>query len=98
MHVFWEWGVTITLGDLGSHKVHRHDSHDRSVLGLFPGLRKSEVPVGEIPQLGTTFLNAFMEAEGDYPVGFRPPGWVHSTENYWWDRMWVSSSPILGIC
>ena len=28
-----------------------------------------------------------MEAEGDYPVGFRPPGWVHSTENYWWGRM-----------
>ena len=28
-----------------------------------------------------------MEAEGDYPVGFRAPGWVHSTENYWWGRM-----------
>jgi len=71
-----EWDVSryvpeITLGDLGLQRVHRYDSHDRSVLGLFPGSRKSDVPAGEIPQLGTTFLNAFMEAEGDYPVEFR---------------------------
>jgi len=87
-----EWDVSryvpeITLGDLGSQRVYRHDGHDRAVLGLFPGSRKSEVPVGEIPKLGTTFLNAFMEAEGDYPVEFRSPGWVHSTERYWWGRM-----------
>ena len=71
-----EWDISryvpeITLGDLGLQRVHRYDSHDRSVLGLFPGSRKSDVPAGEIPQLGTTFLNAFMEAEGDYPVEFR---------------------------
>ena len=78
----------ITRGDLGSHfQVHRLDGHDASVIGLFPGSRRTEVPAGEIPQLGTTFLNAFMEAEGDYPVGFRAPGWVRSTENYWWGRM-----------
>ena len=87
-----KWDVSryipeITLGDLGSHKVYRHDCHDRTVLGLFPGSRKSELPVGEIPKLATTFLNNFMEAEGDYPVEFRSPGWVQSTENYWWGRM-----------
>jgi hypothetical protein len=87
-----EWDLApyvpeITLGELGSHKVHRHDSHDRSVIGLFPGSRQSEIPVGEIPQLGTTFLNAFMDAEGDYPAVFRAPGWFHSTENYWWGRL-----------
>ena len=74
-------------GDLGSHKVYRHDSHDRSVIGLFPGSRKSEAPAGEIPHIGTTFLNAFMAAEGDYPIAFRAYGWVHSTENYWWGQM-----------
>ena len=47
----------------------------------------TELPVGEIPKLGTTFLNAFMKAEGDFLVEFRAPGWVHSTEKYWWRRM-----------
>ena len=60
-----EWDVSqyvpeITLGALSFQKVYCYDSHDRSVLGLFPASRKSEVPVGEIPQLGATFLNAFM--------------------------------------
>jgi len=87
-----KWDVSryvpeITLGDLGAKKVYRHDSHDRAVLGLFPGSLKTELPVGEIPKLGTTFLNAFMKAEGDFPVEFRSPGWVHSTEKYWWGRM-----------
>ena len=77
----------VTLGDLGSKKVYRHDSHDREVLGLFSGLLRTDHPVGETPKLGTTFLNAFMKVGGDFPVEFRSPGWVHSTEKYWWGRM-----------
>ena len=77
----------VTLGDLGSKKVYRHDSHDREVLGLFPGLLRTDQPVGETPKLGTTFLNAFMKVGGDFPVEFRSPGWIHSTERYWWGRM-----------
>jgi len=78
----------VTLGDLGSHyQVHRHDGHDGSVIGLFPGSRKREIPSGEIPHIGTTFLNMFMAAEGDYPVAFRAYGWIHSPANYWWGRM-----------
>ena len=64
----------VTLGDLGSKKVYRHDSHDREVLGLFPGLLRTDHPVGETPKLGTTFLNAFMKVGGDFPVEFRSPG------------------------
>ena len=84
-----EWDISqsvpeITLGDFGFQRVNRHDSHDRSTVGLFPASRKSNIPVGEIPQLAATFLNSFIAAEGDYPAEFRLPGWVHSTENSWW--------------
>ena len=87
-----EWDISqyvpeITLGDFGFQKVNRYDSHDRSAVGLFPASRKSDVPVGEIPQLAATFLNSFMEAEGDYPTEFRAHGWIHSTGNIWWGRM-----------
>ena len=76
-----EWDISqcvpeITLGDFGFQKVNRYDSHDRSAVGLFPVSRKSDVPVGEIPQLAATFLNSFMEVEGDYPTEFRAHGWI----------------------
>jgi len=71
----------VTLGNLGSKKVY-HAGHETDVLGLFPGLLRTDYPVGETPKLGTTFLNAFMEVGGDFPVEFRSPGWIHSTEKY----------------
>ena len=87
-----EWDISqyipeIALGDFGLQKVDRHDSHDGSVVGLFPASSKPEIPIGEIPELATTFLNSFIEAGGDYPVDFRAYGWVHSPGNYWWGRM-----------
>jgi len=63
----------VTLGSLGSKKVY-HAGHEKEVFGLFPGLLRTDHPVGETPKLGTTFLNAFMKVGGDFSVDFRSPG------------------------
>ena len=63
----------VTLGSLGPKKVH-HAGHEKEVFGLFPGLLRTDHPVGETPKLGTTFLNAFMKVGGDFSVDFRSPG------------------------
>ena len=76
----------VSLGTLGSRKVYIV-GHEKEVFGLFPGLLRSDHLVGETPQLGTTFINVFMKAGGDFPVDFRPLGWIHSTDKYWWGRM-----------
>ena len=77
-----KWELTrsvpsVSLGILGARKVHPA-GHGREVFGLFPGLLRSEYPVGETPQLGTTFINQFMKVRGDFPVDFRPLEWVLS--------------------
>jgi len=38
-------------------------------------------------QLAATFINQFLKVRGDFPVDFRPLGWVHSTDKSWWGRM-----------
>ena len=54
----------------------------------FPSwILRSEYPVGETPQLSTTFINQFMKVGGDSPVDFRPLGWVHSSDKSWWGKM-----------
>ena len=73
-------------GILGARKVHPA-GHGKEVFGLFPGLLRSEYPVGETPQLSTTFINQFMKVRGDFPVDFRPLGWVHSSDKAWWGKM-----------
>ena len=80
------WEITrpvpeVSLGTLGSRKVY-NAGHEKEAFGLFPGLLRSEHLVGETPKLGTTFLNVFMKAGGDFLVDFRSPGWIHSTEKY----------------
>ena len=76
----------MSLGRLGAKKIHSA-SHRKEVFGLFFGLVRSEYLRGETPQLGATFINHFMQVRGDYPVNFRPLGWVHSTNKSWWGRM-----------
>jgi len=72
----------ISLGILGARKVH-NAGHGREVFSLFPRLLRSDHPVGETPQLSTTFINEFMKVGGDFPVDFRPLGWIHSSEKSW---------------
>ena len=76
----------VSLGRLGAKEIHSA-GHGKEVFGLFPGLVRSEYPRGETPQLGTTFINQFMKVRGDFPVDFRPLGWVHSSNRSWWGKM-----------
>ena len=75
----------VSLGILGARKVHP-GGHGKEVFGLFLGLLRSEYPVGETPQLSTTFINQFMKVRGDFPGDFRPLGWVHSSDKVWWGQ------------
>jgi len=61
--------------------------HEKDVFGLFSGLVRPEYPKGETPQLGATFINQFLKVKDDFPLDFRPLGWVHSTDKSWWGRM-----------
>ena len=57
----------VSLGILGAQKVHLA-GHGRKVFGLFPGLLRFEYPVGETPQLSTTFINQFMKVGVIFPL------------------------------
>ena len=72
------WFVSsVSLGRLGAKEVYSA-GHGKDVFGLFPGLVRPEYLKGETPQLGATFINQFMKVRGDFPVDFRPLGWIHS--------------------
>ena len=72
----------VYLGRLGAKDVYSA-GHGKDVFGLFLELVRPEYPKGETPQLGTTFINQFLKVKGDFPVDFRPLGWVHSTDKSW---------------
>ena len=57
------------------------------MLGLQPGLVRTEYPTGETPKLGATFIKQFLDVGGDFPPEFRATSWVHSTNKNWWCRM-----------
>ena len=57
------------------------------MLGLQPGLVRTEYPMGENSQLGATFIQQFLEMGGDFPSEFHTTGWIHSTDKHWWCRM-----------
>ena len=61
--------------------------HGRGMLGLHPGLVRTEYQKGETPQLGATFIKQFLEVGGDFPSEFLATGWIHSTDKNWWCRM-----------
>jgi len=61
--------------------------YEKDVLGLFSGLVRPAYLKGETPQLVATFINQFLKVRGDFPVDFRPLGWVHSTGKSWWGGM-----------
>ena len=91
VHRAMDWDLScfvsgVSLGGLGAKEIHSA-GHEKEVFGLFPELVRSEYLRGEIPQLGTTFINQFMQVRGDFSVDFRPLGWVHSTNKSWWGRM-----------
>jgi len=54
---------SVSLGTLGSKKVY-NAGHGKEVFSLFPGLLRADQPVGETPQLSTTFINVFMKVGG----------------------------------
>jgi len=91
VHRAMDWDLSryvsgVSLGRLGTKEIHSA-GHGKEVFSLFPRLVRSEYLKGETPQLGATFINQFMKVRGDFPVDFRPLGWVHSTNNSWWGRM-----------
>ena len=73
----------VSLGRLGAKEVYSA-GHGKDIFGLFSGLIRPEYPKGETPQLGATFINQFLKVSGDFPVDFRPLGWVHFTDKSWW--------------
>ena len=97
-----EWDLTrsasgVSLGILGAKRTHP-GGHEKEVFGLFPGLVRSEYPIGETPRLGTIFISQFMKVRGDFPVDFRPFGWVHSSDKSWWGKWWDLSSSNSELC
>ena len=84
-----EWDLSksisgVSLGKLGANEAYSA-GHGKDVFGLHPRLVRAEYPIGETPQLATTFINQFLKVRGDFPTDF--PGWVHSTDKSWWGRM-----------
>ena len=61
--------------------------HGRDMLGLQPRLVRAEYPMRETPQLATTFINQFLKVRGNFPIDFRPVGWVHFSDKSWWGKM-----------
>ena len=91
IHRAMEWDLArpisgVSLGILGTKNVHS-GGHGKEIFGLFPGLVRHEYPRGETPRLGTTFINRFMKVGGDFPVNFRPLGWVHASDKFWCGKM-----------
>ena len=76
----------MSLGRLGAKEAYSA-GHGKDVFGLFSRPVRAEYPKGETPQLATTFINQFLKVRGDFPIDFRPLGWVHSTNKSWWGRM-----------
>jgi len=66
----------VFLGKIGAHEAYTV-GHGRCVLGLHPGLVRSEYPKGETPRLGATFLQQFLEVGVTSPLNFvRPAGFI----------------------
>ena len=91
VHRTMEWDPSrfvsdVSLGRLGAKEFYLA-GHGKDVFGLFPGLFRPEYPKGETPHLIATLINQFLKVRGDFPVDFRPLGWVHSTDKSWWGRM-----------
>jgi len=53
----------VSLGKIGAHEAYTI-GQGRCVLGLHPGLVRTEYLKGETPQLGATFLQQFLEVGG----------------------------------
>jgi len=83
-----EWDLSrfvfgVSLGRLGAKEAYPA-GHGKDVFNLFSKLVRPEYPKRETPQLAAPFINQFLKIMGDFPVDFRPLGWVHSTDKLWW--------------
>ena len=64
---------------------YNHSGSPSVVLGLHPRRIGQDVPVRENLVMAQMFLNLFIKVQGNYPAtDFRPPDWVHPTQNPWW--------------
>jgi len=76
------WSVTqsiysVHMGILTLNGYSRSEP-PQNILGLHSGNVGQDVPVGEKSSDVQTFLDQFVEANGNYPAtDFRTPGWVH---------------------
>jgi len=86
-----EWDLSKSISGVSFSKLGANEAypagHVKDVFGLYPELVRPEYPIGETSQLATTFINQFLKVRGEFPTDFRPPGWVHSTDESWWGRM-----------
>jgi len=97
-----EWDLSksisgVSLGKLGANEAYSA-GHGKDVFGLHPRLVRAEYPIGETPQLATTFINQFLKVTGDFPTDFHLLGWVHSPTSYsraGWMALFLQSS---GTC
>jgi len=86
----------VSLGKLGAKDTYPA-GHRKDVFSLFSDLVEPEYPKRETPLLSATFKNQFLKVRGDFPVDFRPLGWVHSTDKSRWGRM-VEFVLVSGLC
>jgi len=69
----------VSLGKIGVHEAYTI-GHGRCVLGLHPGLVRTEYPMGETPQLGASFIKQFLDVGSDFPPEFHATDCVHSID------------------
>ena len=81
----------VSLRKIGITEVYTV-GHERGVLGLQPGLVRTEYPTGQTPQLGATFIKQFLEVGATSLLNFiAPAGFillVRTSGVKWWGLFW----------
>jgi len=76
----------VSLGKIGLHEAYTV-GHGRCVLGLHPGLVRTEYPKGETPLAWNHLHQIIPRDGGDFPSKFCTTGWIHFTDKHWWCKM-----------
>jgi len=73
-----EWNLSQSISSVFISKLDAKEAyptgHEKDVFSLYPRLVRAEYPIGETPQLATTFINQFLKVRGDFPADFPPIG------------------------
>lgn len=79
----WKPQDRVLLGGFGVTSAFSTNT-SKHVTGLLSGSLNKEYPVGETPNISSTFLNCFAAVHANFPCqDIRPLGWVHFSAKGW---------------